>query len=195
MSFTLFTTDFEPPSVSYSEMFSWQGEQFEKRPNQKSQIAYRRKRSLRVTDYLEAFSDSNFTSKPTLVPEDGVFVIAESIAVLNEYLVGSPRDPFRVNRRIFIIVITNTTEPEFDKLAKKFLARLWRVYGVADAILITPCNNDKEVSVEIVCARPPKNIKRCFSLTFRLLADYSLIFPISTVSKQEQTYFRNSRTN
>lgn len=148
VSFNLFTTDFEPPSVSYSEMFSWKGERFPKRPNQNPRIVYRRKRSLfRMTDLLDIVPDANLNSKFLLVPEEGVLVIAESVAILDEYLQGSPRDPFRRNRRIFIIVVTNASEPDFDIHAEMLLAKLWHVYAIADAILITPCKNDPEVSL------------------------------------------------
>lgn len=154
MSFTLYDTEYEPSNVTYSEMFSWQGELFKKRPNQHLRTDFRQKRSLyRMPGILNFLANATFEgdseSKPTLIPEDGVFVIVKSVAILDEYLQGSSRDPFRVNRRIFVIVVTKASESDFDERVKQLLGKLWRDYGVADAILITPCSGSQEVKIFI----------------------------------------------
>lgn len=152
VSFTLYDTEYEP-EVTYSEMFSWQGEIFKKRLSQRSRIDRQKRGLYRMPGVLDFLSNATFEndpeSKPTLVPEDGVFVIVESVAVLDEYLQGSARDPFRINRRIFVIVVTNASESDFDERVKQLLGKLWRDYGVADAILISPCSGDPEVNLII----------------------------------------------
>lgn len=151
MEFTHIDTAYEPPSVSYSEMFSWQGEEFPKRTNQHDEVAAREKRSSKRKTKSQSVIDkllmSDFFTKATVTPEEGVFVIAENVTIIDDYLYGSPRIPFRGNRRIFAIAITKPEERNFDKRVKKLLKRLWEDYGVADVILITPCNNDPEVNL------------------------------------------------
>lgn len=159
---TLLNTSYEPPSVSYGEMYSWQGNEFPKRQNQHDEVilhqyndVIRQKRSTRqkppsITDKL-MMADLI----ATVVPEEGVFIIVENINTIDDYLYGSPRMPFRANRRIFVIAITKPEKRNFDKRVKQLLRRLWQEYALADVLLITPCNNDPEVSRLL--------IKICFS--------------------------------
>lgn len=86
-------------------------------------------------------------SKATVTPEEGVFIIVENVTIIDDYLYGSPRMPFRANRRIFVIAVTKPEQRNFDRRVRKMLRRLWQDYAVADVILITPCNDDPEVSV------------------------------------------------
>lgn len=153
VEFTHVDTSFEPASVSYSEMFSWQGIEFPKRPNEHDQVTYRQKRntkqkkkSLSVVEKQLMFDSF---SKPTVTPEEGVFIVAENVTIIDDYLYGSPRMPFRANRRIFVIAITQPEEWHFEKRVRKMLRRLWQDYAVADAILITPCSDDPEVGMRI----------------------------------------------
>lgn len=153
-------TSYEPPSVSYSEMFSWQGDEFPKRTHQHNEVSLRRKRSSKQrTKQSQSVIDkmlmSDYFTNPTVAPEEGVFVIAENVTIIDDYLYGSPRMPFRANRRIFVIAITKPEKRNFDKRVKQLLRRLWQEYALADVLLITPCNNDPEVSRLL--------IKICFS--------------------------------
>lgn len=145
MEFTYIDTSYEPPSVSYGEMFSWQGDEFPKRPNQHDEVLVRQKRSSNQKKAKSPSSKADQFTKAMVAPEDAVFVIAENVSIIDDYLYGSPRMPFRVNRRIFVIAVTKPEERNFDKRVKKLLKRLWQDYAVGDVILITPCNNDPEV--------------------------------------------------
>lgn len=134
-------------------MFSWQGAEFPKRVNEHDQFAFRQKRSSKHKKKLSAVEKQlmfDSFSKATVAPEEGVFVIAENVSIIDEYLYGSPRMPFRANRRIFVIAITKPEDWDFEKRVRKMLRRLWQDYAVADVILITPCNDDPEVGVRIL---------------------------------------------
>lgn len=151
VEFTHIDTSYEPSSVSYSEMFSWQGEEFPKRTNQHDEVTVRQKRSsakkTKSKSAIDKILMSDSFTKTTVTPEEGVFVIAENVTIIDDYLYGSPRMPFRINRRIFVIAITKPEERNFDKRVKQLLKRLWQNYAVADVLLITPCKNDPEVNL------------------------------------------------
>lgn len=138
-SYTLTDIDFEP--LNCAEKFSWQGVEFPKRQNQHPEMFYGKKLCRNLS--LDGIKDDG--SKPSSVKKEGVLVLAEHISLIDKYLTGSPRHPFQYPRQIFIVAITNATEPHFRKNANKMLQKLWEQYGIADAILITPCDGDPEV--------------------------------------------------
>lgn len=136
---------YEPESVPYVDTFTWQGERFDQRPMQTTKIVYNRKK--RDTDH-------NHTSKPA--PNEnwslrgdelhfGALVLVEKISIIDKYLIGPPRPPFQFSRHMFVIVITNPNEPHFEEVSATFLRKLWLNYGIANAILITPCAGGSEV--------------------------------------------------
>lgn len=139
VSYKVLNIQSEEPNVTYAETFSWQGEKFKKRPGEKSVLVYRNKRSADE-------KPSQFWCKRNDKPEAGVFVIAARISIINKYLMGSSRGPFRIPRQIFIIAITNTSEPDFAANSEVVLEKLWRDYGIGNAIIITPCQGDLEVN-------------------------------------------------
>lgn len=148
MEFTVIDTSYEPPSISYGEMFSWQGDLFPKRQNQHDEVT-RQKRSSRKKKPPMLTYELNMPKLFTTTsdaPKEGVFVIVENASIIQDYLYGSPRKPFRTNRRPFVIAVTKPDERSFMRKIRKLLRHLWQDYAVADAILITPCNNDPEVS-------------------------------------------------
>lgn len=72
-------------------------------------------------------------------------MIAARISIINKYLTGTSRGPFRFPRKIFIIAVTNTSEPHFATTCETVLEKLWHDYGIANVIIITPCHGDPEV--------------------------------------------------
>lgn len=137
VSHKVLDTEFEQANATYAETFSWQGEKFEKRREERSILVLRKKRSTN--------GKPPHWSKRTDEPEAGVFIIAGSITIIHDYLVGSPRRPFRFPRQIFIISITNPIEVDFDVISKKVLEKLWLNYAIGNVIIITPCHGDSEV--------------------------------------------------
>lgn len=146
MKFTYIDTSYEPLNVSYGEMFSWQGVKFPKRANQHDEVTVRRKRDAKSTTKSTPSANKLSMAESFLCPEDGVLVIVENVTILDKFLFGSPRTPFRSNHRIFIIVITQPEERNFGERVNELLERLWGDYAVADLLLMTPCNNDSEVN-------------------------------------------------
>lgn len=137
VSYTILNTYFEHENISFSETFSWQGEKFVRRPGEKSHILYRKKRDLD--------SSRHSWSQPKHKTDERNFVIAENIRIIDEYLVGSPRRPFRFPTHVFVIAITSANEPHFDSICMNVLEKLWNNYGIGNIIIITPCQGDPEV--------------------------------------------------
>lgn len=77
--------------------------------------------------------------------ESGIFIIAENIFSIDRILFRLPEYLSDIRRRKAIIVITNTTDPEFDELTIDILTKFWKQAKLANVILITPCHNDPEV--------------------------------------------------
>lgn len=148
VEFTHIDSSYEPSRVSYSELFSWQGEEFPKRINEHDEVKVRKKRNTKHKKKSPKLLMSDSFIKATVTPEEGVFIIVENVTIIDEYLYGSPRMPFRANRRLFVIAVIKPEQHNFNKRVRKLLKRLWQDYAVADVILITPCNNDPEVGVK-----------------------------------------------
>lgn len=77
--------------------------------------------------------------------QSGIFIIAENIFSIDRILFRLPEYLSDIRRRKAIIVITNTTDPEFDGLTVDILTKFWKQAKLANVILITPCKNDPEV--------------------------------------------------
>lgn len=137
--FDVIDLESEGPIVSDIESFSWQGEVFEKRPNQLNKISDKKRRKRSLPD----LNDVILERRDDIVT--GVFVIVENISTIDDFLVGSPRKPFHDPRRIYIITITNAGEPNFEKITIDVLTKLWKDYGIALVILLTPCQCAPEV--------------------------------------------------
>lgn len=129
--------NFEPATVEYSQRFSWDGKRFPIRPGEKSKIVYRRKRNIH--------QNSIHGLKNAMLSKAGIFVNVQKVSVIDEYLIGSPRSPFKYPRRLFLINIISTQEPNFDDLTKKLLEKLWIDYALGNVAIITACPNEPEV--------------------------------------------------
>lgn len=138
VSYKILDTRFEHEHVSYSETFSWQGEKFRRRPGEERRLVYRKKRSL-DTDPPTSWS------KRTDEPEAGIFIIADSIKIIDDYLVGTPRRPFRFPRQIYVIAITGADEYKFEQISERLLEKMWKDYAIGNVIIITPCDGDSQV--------------------------------------------------
>lgn len=135
----------EPEIVPYVDTFTWQGEHFDRRPMQTTKIVYnRKKRNAAHNTGSKIGSHKNWSLRGDEI-YFGALVLVENISVLDKYLVGPPRTPFQFPRHMFVIVITNSNESHFDEESATFLKKLWLDYGIANAILITPCTGGSEV--------------------------------------------------
>lgn len=129
--------------MTYADTFTWQGDRFERRPNQSTKVIYsrRRRRKRETIEY-----NRDWTNHHVDGIDLGVLVFVEKISIIDEYLIGSPRTPFHFSRQMFVIAITNANEIDFEENAMNVLKKLWIDYGIGNVILITPCNGDPEVS-------------------------------------------------
>lgn len=130
--------NFEEPFVTYAETFTWEGKPFDMRPNQSETVYTRRKRSVQRNDGPQL-------SVRTEETESGALIIANRISVISRYLKGPARRPFFHPRSLYVIVILDTFESDFVRKSQSVMVKLWKDYGIADAILITPCNGNLEV--------------------------------------------------
>lgn len=77
--------------------------------------------------------------------QSGIFIVAENIFSIERILFLLPAYLSDIRRRKAIILITNTTDPDFDSLSKGILVKFWRQVKLANVILITPCNDNLDV--------------------------------------------------
>lgn len=136
VTYNVIDTKFEPTNVTYSETFSWQGDLITRRSDENASLLYyRNKLSLQKKAGSGRWSQRDKSAK-------GICVIADRISIIVDYLVGSPRPPFKDPRKMYIIVVRSTAEPNFNRLVPKVLEKMWKDYGIAHAIVITPCESE-----------------------------------------------------
>lgn len=88
----------EDDPVSFADTFDWKGQKFELRLTEK---LMRSKRQIETTDKPR----NNLKKQRRDEPEQGAFVFAQKIDVINKYLYGTPRRPFQHPRKYFIIIV------------------------------------------------------------------------------------------
>lgn len=70
----------------------------------------------------------------------GSLVVVDSTHLLDDYLIGYPRRPFNHPRaRVIVLVYRNESEAIWEMNAAKLMARLWKIYSILNAIVISPC--------------------------------------------------------
>lgn len=145
------TLTYDEPFIEFANTFSWQGEKFELRKDQTNHISFRNRRAIFTMDHLLPENHSPDDHLPIREDETelAAFVMAERISVLNEYLTGTARKPFLFARRLYILTVFKSDERDFKKLAEEVLEKLWKDYGIANAILMTPCKGSQDVSLKL----------------------------------------------
>lgn len=95
-------------------------------------------------------------------PIFGSLIIVENIRLIDEYLIGQPRRPFKYTRANFIIIIHSNSDVNtlWDTNAARILTRLWKVYSVLNAIIISTCKSDDVIWIIYII----KIIKLFFNL-------------------------------
>lgn len=133
--------DFEEDSITFADTYTWRGTKFAPRAGEPHF------RSKRQADTLASIPVRS-TYKRKDEPETGTMVIVENVNVLDNYLMGTARRPFRAPRRYYIIVLRRIGDGWMD-LAGIVMARLWKDYGIINAIILAPCAD----SGDEVCSR------------------------------------------
>lgn len=77
-------------------------------------------------------------------PVFGSVVLVENTELVDKYLVGYPRRPFKHPRANFVIIsYKNETNINWESNSVKILTRLWKYYGVLNAIIISACQPEE----------------------------------------------------
>lgn len=150
--FEIVTLSHDEKTINFINTYSWSGEKFILRKDEENRISYRNRRSINNA----SVGSNNVVKKHSLKlndrlvirgdePELGAFVIIEKVSELNTYLTGIARRPFLWPRRTYVIAILDADEHDFRVTADKVLKKLWRDYGIVNAILIAPCNKYKNL--------------------------------------------------
>lgn len=144
VTYSVLHQSFEEPFIPYADTFTWEGRVFEHRENQSEVRHTRRKRS---DDHVMV--NGAYASNRKEDTELGAIIIVDRISILTRYLKGPARRPFLRPRSLYVIAVLDSFEASFQRRTENVMLKLWRDYGIADAILITPCNGNMEVGVLI----------------------------------------------
>lgn len=102
--------------------------------------------------------------------QSGIFIVTENIFSIERILFRLPAYLSDIRRRKAIILITNTTDSDFDSLSDGILVKFWKQVKLANVILITPCNHNLRVCkpfVVFICTQ--KYVVNCFHSIFHRL--------------------------
>lgn len=138
VTYSVVHQNFEEKRISYADTFTWEGQPFDIRPNQSDTAFTRRKRSV-------VHPDDAHLSVRKEETDMGTLIIADRISVINRYLKGPARRPFIHPRSLYVILISDAMESTCGKESQNVMVKLWKHYGIADAILITPCSESPKV--------------------------------------------------
>lgn len=84
-------------------------------------------------------------------PSIGSIVLASDIEIIDHYLNGKQtKEPFHSKRAYYIILIYRKfiNNEDWDRLAGRILAKLWKVYGIMNAIVMATCKKDNVSRIE-----------------------------------------------
>lgn len=74
-------------------------------------------------------------------------VLAIHIEIIDNFLSDKhSKHPFHLKRSHYIILIYKEIHHDWDQLASSILAKLWKVHGILNAIVMVSCKQD-DVSV------------------------------------------------
>lgn len=130
--------DYEEDSITFADTFAWRGTKFVPRAGEPH---FRLKRQADILPSISAPVRSTYMRKDE--PETGTMVIVEDLHVLDNYLMGTARKPFRAPRRYYILVIRRV-DVGWKDLAGHVMERLWKDYGIINAIILAPCADSGE---------------------------------------------------
>lgn len=117
-------TCFQGGEIDHSDEYNWQGEPFETRQGNCGSD-----RTKREVVRVESRRDS---------PQKGLIVIVKNVAVLDNYLVGPARSPFRNPHNNYIIIV-RLIDAAWQNTSNRVLRKLWLHYGIVNVLLMAPC--------------------------------------------------------
>lgn len=117
--------------IGESDRYDWQGELIESQTKR-----VRKKRQL------QAASQASHTVRKD-EPQAGTIVLVANVTMLDEYLVGTARSPFRNTRSNYIIILRYIFK-DWKEHVERVLRKLWRIYGIVNVLLLAPCLDSGE---------------------------------------------------
>lgn len=127
------------------DAYGWRGAHFEPRANET-------KRDEDIVIFQERDTLEEILAKHTMAPnqtrEDeptfGSVVLVECSDLIDDYLIGYLRRPFIYPRANFIILAYKMEEAKaWSVTANRIMSRLWNVYGVLNALIISTCRSEE----------------------------------------------------
>lgn len=125
---------YEEPFIRYANTFNWRGEKFKLKPNS-------------IINMETELDEDNFNLFRTDSTKSGSLIIIEQISLLDKYLEGPAKKPFKNPRSNYLIAIRKVYETDYKAICEKVLEKLWNDYGIANAILFSPCAIQNDVSL------------------------------------------------
>lgn len=158
---------YEDDRIGYSDRYSWQGTLFPLRPAQQqtAQRTRRKRQAPAIGD--EAAVPAVTTPGRKDEPQHGILVIVESLQILDDYLTGSARSPFRSPRDNYIVIVRFSSDNATDvnnsttagrgwpEQVESIVRRLWTDYGIANVYLMAPCEDASDGTVGTVASYFP----------------------------------------
>lgn len=143
-----FVVDFnyEDVDIKNSQTYEWHTNRFEPRDNTSGTHKHpdHQERPYLEDDVLSIKSRSvNYSRVRDDEPAFGSIVIAENIYVINNYLDGKHRHPFRKQRVHYIILVyKHVDKSKWDKYASSVMTKLWKDHGILNGIVLASCKSD-----------------------------------------------------
>lgn len=75
----------------------------------------------------------------------GTIILAENIFTIEKILFPLSRHLMKIRRQKIILMVTNTTDAEFDAQANDILTKFFQRVRIINIILITPCSDGPKV--------------------------------------------------
>lgn len=75
----------------------------------------------------------------------GIIILAENIFTIEKILFPLSRHLMKIRRQKIILMVTNTTDAEFDAQANNILTKFFQRVRIINIILITPCSDGPKV--------------------------------------------------
>lgn len=127
-------------NLTSTQKYGWRGTRFDQQSNASNDIRWSvvqaRDTAASVQQRAKQYNGTRDDS-----PSHGSLVLVEYSKLIDGYLVGYPRRPFRQPRANFIIVVYKLeVTTSWETTASRVLSRLWQTYGVLNALIMSTCH-------------------------------------------------------
>lgn len=124
---TTHDVDNESEIIGESDRYSWQGE-----------LIVPRNKIVRVKRQSSPKTSPSTSTLRNDEPQTGTLVVVTNITVIDDYLVGTGRSPFRTPRSHYILILRYIFKG-WKEHVDRVLRKLWHVYGIVNVLVIAPC--------------------------------------------------------